>query len=220
MLRYSTRSCPTAKGEVRADAVRVLTEAARLTNQPRRQGVSGDWEADPNGTPLPIDWAAFVTEALAGAAANIGGTTEILAGRPGSWDAAKVREVLESTVGVDVESLWEHRTEPVTVSLWVENILLDLDDATLEQHDAALTELYERQDAIPQPDDVDYTPAFDWLADSGWINDPEKVAAVEKLNAELAARPPTPGQLAEQAAVGEVDELCRVATLLVALSGW
>ena len=96
--------------------VQALTEAARLTNQPTRQGVSGDWEADPNGTPLPIDWAAFVTEALAGAAANIGGTTEILAGRPGSWDAANVREVLESTVGVDDESLWEHRTEPVTVS--------------------------------------------------------------------------------------------------------
>jgi hypothetical protein len=82
------------------------------------------------------------------------------------------------------------------------------DDATLEQHDAALTDLYERQDAIPQPDDVDYTPAFDWLADPGWINAPEKVAAVEKLNAELGARPPTPGQLAEQAAVAEVDELC------------
>jgi hypothetical protein len=77
--------------------------AACLTNQPMRQGVSGEWELDPNGTPVAIDWAAFVTEALAGAAANIGSTTQILAGRPGSWEAARVREVLESTVGVDDE---------------------------------------------------------------------------------------------------------------------
>jgi hypothetical protein len=92
--------------------------------------------------------------------------------------------------------------------LWVENILLDLDDPTLEQHDAAVTELYERQDAIPEADDVDNTPAFDWLADPGWINDPDKVAAVEKLQAEIAARPPTPGQQAEQAAVDEFNERC------------
>jgi hypothetical protein len=90
----------------------------------------------------------------------------------------------------------------------VENILLDLDDPTLEQHDAARIELYERQDAIPEADDVDNTPAFDWLTDPGWINDPEKVAAVEKLQAEIAARPPTPGQQAEQAAVDAINERC------------
>lgn len=94
---------PRAYGEVLADAVRCLTEAARLTNHPMRQSVSGDWEPDPNATPPPIDWAAFVTEALAGAAANIGGTEVILAGRPGSWEAAKVREILYSTVGIDDE---------------------------------------------------------------------------------------------------------------------
>ena len=82
---------PRPYGEVLADAVRCLTEAARLTNQPMRQSVSGDWEPNQNGTPQRIDWAAFVTEALAGAAANIGGTEAILAGRPGSWEAAKVR---------------------------------------------------------------------------------------------------------------------------------
>lgn len=60
-----------------AEAVRVLTEAARLTNQPMRQGVSGEWEPDPNATPLPLHWAAFVTEALAGAA-NIGGNDKSL----------------------------------------------------------------------------------------------------------------------------------------------
>jgi hypothetical protein len=112
--------------------------------------------------------------------------------RPGSWEAAKVREILESTVGADDESLCEHRTEPITVNLWVENVLLDLDDPTLEQHDATLAELYDRQDAIPGPDDVDTTPAFDWLTDPDWINDPEKVATVEKLQASSPRTHPHP----------------------------
>ena len=53
-----------------------------------RQTSTGTWEPDPTAAPLPIDWAAFVTLALAGAAANIGSVYRILAGRPGSWEAA------------------------------------------------------------------------------------------------------------------------------------
>ena len=45
--------------EVLNDAVRVLTEAARLTNQPGRQKPDGSWEPDPNAEPLAIDWAAY-----------------------------------------------------------------------------------------------------------------------------------------------------------------
>jgi hypothetical protein len=67
------------------------------------------------------------TRALAGAAANVGSTAKILSGRPGSWEAARVREVLESTVGADDEHLLQHRTTPVTVDLWVDNILLDVE---------------------------------------------------------------------------------------------
>jgi hypothetical protein len=61
---------PRTYGEVLADAVRNLTEAVRFTNQPMRQGVSGEWEPDPNGTAQRIDWAAFVAAAVAVAAAN------------------------------------------------------------------------------------------------------------------------------------------------------
>lgn len=63
---------PRPHDEVLADAIRVLTEAAQLTNTPMRRTSTGTWEPDPTGTPQPIDWAAFVTLALAGAAANIG----------------------------------------------------------------------------------------------------------------------------------------------------
>ena len=107
---------PRPYDEVLHDAIAALTEAAHLTNQPMRQNSSGQWEADPDPrAALPIDWAEFVTHALAGAAANIGGTEQILAGRPGSWEAERVRQTLQSTVGADDEHLLQHRTEPVVI---------------------------------------------------------------------------------------------------------
>lgn len=89
--------------EVHADAVRVLTEAARL----RRSGSRADSVAGEE----PADFAEFLTLAVAGAAANIGGIKEILAGRPGSWEADYVRNMLISTVGADEAYLRVYRTE-------------------------------------------------------------------------------------------------------------
>jgi hypothetical protein len=57
------------------------------------------------------------------AAANVGGTEAILAGRPGSWEAERVRQVLQSTVGGNDEYLWSHRTEPITITINVASIL-------------------------------------------------------------------------------------------------
>jgi transcriptional regulator with XRE-family HTH domain len=74
-------TAPRLYDEVLYDAIAALTEAAHLTNQPMRQTSSGQWEPDPDPrAALPIDWAEFVTHALAGAAANVGGTEQILAG--------------------------------------------------------------------------------------------------------------------------------------------
>jgi hypothetical protein len=85
-----------------------LTEAASaLTNKPPG--------ADPRAA-LRIDWADFVTEALAGAAANAGGIDTILAGRPGSWEVAVEGDALRAAVGHDERDLWRHRAEPVTSS--------------------------------------------------------------------------------------------------------
>ena len=74
---------PRPHDEVLGDAIRVLPEAARLTNTPMRQTSTGRWEPDPTAAPLPIDWAALVTLAIAGAAANIGSVYRILAGPAG-----------------------------------------------------------------------------------------------------------------------------------------
>jgi len=104
--------------QVLSDAVRVMTEAARLPWS-RAGGGGGSVE-------VHTDWAEFVTLALAGAAANAGGIEDVLAGRPGSWEADQVRQLLICTVGHDEQQLLEHRTEPVVVEVFVDEIMVDL----------------------------------------------------------------------------------------------
>jgi transcriptional regulator with XRE-family HTH domain len=209
---------PRPHDEVLYDAISVLTEATHLTNQPMRQTSSGQWEADPDPrAALPIDWAEFVTLALAGAAANIGSTEQILAGRPGSWEAERVRQTLQSTVGVDDEDLLRHRTEPVVIDLWVESILRDTNDSTYDEYRDVEMELSRREEAIPQPDDLPPGPfspddpriaAVDWISvdengylvvkgKAGWGDDPADIALLTELHEEAqASRPPTPGEIA------------------------
>jgi len=124
--------------EVLSNAVRVLTEAARRT-------VS--WTGgDGRERQRPADWAEFVTLALAGAAANVGGVEQALAGRPGSWEADKVRGLLHSAVGEDEQHLLGHRTEPLAVPVHVEDILDEL--GVSAAYDDAHTELDRREDAV------------------------------------------------------------------------
>ena len=47
-------------------------------------------------------------------------------GRPGSWEADYVRNMLHSTVGFEEAQLLEHRTEPVVLTVHAEAILWDL----------------------------------------------------------------------------------------------
>jgi hypothetical protein len=129
--------------EVLADAVRVLTEAARLRRPVMRQAADGGWEPDPVRTE-PADWAEFVTLAVAGAAANVGSVDRALEGRPGSWEADAVRAMLLSTVGENPAELLRHRTEPIEVVLRPAEILADLGYAEL--YDESRQVLQEQQD--------------------------------------------------------------------------
>ena len=149
-LTDSEGSAPRPHDEVLHAAISVLTEASRLTNQPMRQTSSGQWEADPDPrAALPIDWAAFVTDALAGAAANAGGIDTILSGRPGSWEASVIGDALRAAVGRDEWDLWRHRTEPVTVAVHPERILFDDDSSNhFDEMDAAEAEIQRRENAI------------------------------------------------------------------------
>lgn len=108
----------TAYDQLLSDAVTALTAAARLTWTER-------WP-DVTAPSRPCDWAEFVTLALAGAAANIGSIETVLAGRPGSWEADAVRKLLTATVGHDEQQLLEHRTDPVVVSINVDDMMVDL----------------------------------------------------------------------------------------------
>ena len=105
-----------------ANAVRVLTDAARLRRSVLERDDDGTWSASATQSEQ-ADWAEFVTLAVAGAAANVGSTETALAGRPGSWEAEAVRSMLASTVGVDDEHLMDHRREPIRVTVCVEDML-------------------------------------------------------------------------------------------------
>jgi len=116
--------------EVMADAIRVLTEAARLRRSLMRRTATGEWESDPTRTES-ADWAEFITLAVAGAAANVGSVERALQGRPGSWEADAVRSMLMSTVGEEPAELLRHRTEPLQVVLRPAEILSDLGYAAM-----------------------------------------------------------------------------------------
>src|SRR6266545_2832384 len=138
---------------VLADAVRMLTEAARR---------SITWtDRDGHEHQQQADFAEFVTHAVAGAAANLGGIEHVLAGRPGSWEADKVRDMLHSTVGYDEQYLDEYRTEPVVVRVHVDDILNEL--GLWKLYDEAHDELDRRHDTIgiPTASGVPGDPAFE-----------------------------------------------------------
>ncbi len=62
---YTMPTADVSREQSLVDAVTVLTAAARTGS----------------------DFAEFLTHAVAGTAANLGGIEELLAGRPGSWEA-------------------------------------------------------------------------------------------------------------------------------------
>jgi hypothetical protein len=90
----------------RKAAVEALTAAARLRHPDNGQ----------------LDFAEFAAHVLASVAANVGGVDRLLAGRPGSWEADKVGDLLYSTVGHDEEYLLQHRSEPVVIHLNVHRL--------------------------------------------------------------------------------------------------
>ena len=145
-------AAPRTYEQILTDAIDVLTEAARH----RRTYGAGDHVHYEQA-----DFAEFVTLALAGAAANVGGIEALLAGRPASWEADGVRTLLTSTVGWDEEYLLEHRTEPLTVAVHVDDLLHELGYAQL--YDEAHDELDHRHDAIgiPTVTGIPGTPQFE-----------------------------------------------------------
>ena len=91
----------TDDGSIQSDvdqAIVALTSAARRT----RVGPTGAER---------YDFGEILTGVLISVAANLGGVEPLLDGRPGSWEAEAVRELLRAAVGGDREWLLAHRTE-------------------------------------------------------------------------------------------------------------
>lgn len=150
--------------EILTDTVAVMSEAAQWRRQVLHQPEPGRWEPHPTRTE-PGDWAEFVSLALAGAAANAGGIEAALAGRPGSWEADHVRNLLESTVGPDETDLWRHRTDPLTMTLYVDQLVIDAAYDAYQAYDQdtrdaqRLLEIAERDN--PEPDDTQFLWWYD-----------------------------------------------------------
>lgn len=96
------------------EAITALTAAAR------GQRIIGAGTANEHS--VPADFAGTLSRILASVAANVGGIETLLQGRPESWEADYVRQLLRSTVGENEESLLQYRTEPLQLSLDVEEV--------------------------------------------------------------------------------------------------
>lgn len=96
-------------------AVAALTAAARRT---RIRGAGTGQE-----TTEPADFAEIACHVITAVAANAGGVEQLLAGRPGSWEADLIRRIVEGTAGDHLDS-W--RTEAMRLQVDVGSIFEDL----------------------------------------------------------------------------------------------
>ena len=109
-----------------ADAIAALTTAAR------RERTIG--AGTPNEHTEPVDFGEIACHVITAVAANVGGVEALLAGRPGSWEADYVRQIVQSTAGDDDTELMRYRTEPVRIEVDVEAVFYEF----------GLTDLYDR----------------------------------------------------------------------------
>ena len=85
-----------------------------MTDDRRRQRQPHD---DAHGAILQAvrdehDFGGWLASVLASVAAELGSTDALTAGRPGSWEAALVQQLVKGTVGYDDDYLAEYR-EPL-----------------------------------------------------------------------------------------------------------
>ena len=125
--------------ESRVDHVdQVAVAISALTAAARARRVVGAGTADEHTE--PVDAAEMICRVVASVAANLGGADQLLAGRPGSWEAGYVRQIVDSTAGSAEQDLMRWRTEPVRLEFDVEDTFMDM----------GIYELYEGESADAQ----------------------------------------------------------------------
>ncbi len=131
-------------------AVDALTAAARATY------LSG------SGEERRRDFGEIALQVLAGAAANLGGVENLLAGRPGSWEADIIRNAVNAIAPGDV--LPRYRTEPLRITLYVDQILAEhtLAHDQYDKAEVAIDDEYETANAaLPQVDERPYVWVYE-----------------------------------------------------------
>ncbi|MFN8079911.1 MAG: hypothetical protein U0Q19_10115 [Kineosporiaceae bacterium] len=117
MTSHTHQASTEAAPDLLLRAVEALTDAAR--------------DGGTDGT--PTDPAALMTRVVAAVAANLGSLDRLLAGRPGSWEADLIRQIVTAELGDDPVTWRAHRTAPVLVRVCVAQVAdqvgLNLDDA-------------------------------------------------------------------------------------------
>ena len=91
--------------ELQARAIDALTQIARQTREVGAGTPSAHHES--------VDMAEVIVGTVTAVAANLGSAENLLSGRPGSWEAGHVRDIVTSAC--PDEELWRWRTEPVRV---------------------------------------------------------------------------------------------------------
>lgn len=144
-----TPAQPDTRPDYTAQAIAALTSAARTTRT-----IGGGTETEHTE---PAGFGEIACRVITSVAANLGGGDTLLAGRPGSWEADYVRQIVHSTTPEEELLAW--RTEPVRLHLDVEGVFYDfgleqLWDEELgqaikhEQDDSLTEEQVARADAI------------------------------------------------------------------------
>jgi len=130
--------------ETRADyiglAIAALTAAARTT---RTIGAGTDTEHSE-----PADFGEIACHVITRVAANLGGVDTLLAGRPGSWEADYVRQIVHSTTPEEELLIW--RTEPVRLHLDVEDVFYDFGLEQLWDGDSAQALKHAQDDSLTE----------------------------------------------------------------------
>lgn len=131
-----------AMNDLITQAISALTSAARQTR------VIGPGTS--NEHLEPVDFGEIACHVLTAVAANIGDVEQLLSGRPGSWEADHVRQIVRSTAGEDPSELLHWRTEPVRLVLDVEDTFDDFGIVTqyMDDTDALIDVENEADEAL------------------------------------------------------------------------
>ncbi|MEO9249115.1 hypothetical protein ABDK96_15630 [Citricoccus nitrophenolicus] len=115
----------------------------------------------PNEHREPVDLAEIVCQVITAVAANVGGVEMLLAGRPGSWEADYVRQIVHSTAGHEEADLLRFRLEPVRLVVDFEGTFYDFGLETMWDQEREQAIEREQNDSLTEEQIVEASALVD-----------------------------------------------------------